>query len=231
MTTLACDRRDFVRKPPLLFVRFLTKVVSVLPIAALALITSCSKNLSDVTYEPLIVPPGQIRAVAMLEANCVSCSLKIIAPGKHTNSSTPIRYNIEFLAQMWCRDADPGPIVVAVFGTKIPPVLKKDLTAEEVIRELQIFVDNAIESRDPMDTGRWIIAAEAGHLLTQLKQTIKKSFGIMQNSSAAALEKIGRGGSHIVADILAFEAAAIKFDSVGQSIRQTVLKKEYYDRD
>lgn len=185
--------------------------------------------LTNMSYTPHIVPAGEIRAVAMLEANCVSCSLTIAAPGFHSDPSMSLRFDVDFMAQMWCRDADPGAKPTEL-GTRIPPVSKGGLSAEEAISELREFVQAGIDSRDPMDTGRWILASEAGHLLTQLKQTIKKSYGIMGNSSQDAVNRVGQDGRHIVNDILAFEVAAIEFDSLGQSIRRDVLRKEYYDK-
>lgn len=187
-----------------------------------------SASLHRITYTPVIVPPGEIRAVALLEANCVSCSLKIVAPGRHTDPSITLRYDLDLAAQMWCRDADPSAKATEL-GTRVPRVSKQGLGAAEAIQEIRDFVQAAIESRDPMDTGKWILASEAGHLLTQLKQTIKKSYGVMGNSSQEALEKLGADGRHIVDDIRAFEAAAIEFDELGQQIRLGVLRKEYYD--
>lgn len=196
-------------------------ILGLLSIVAISA-TPARADLEKLTYEPMIVPPGQIRAVAMLEANCVSCSLKIVAPGKHIDPTVAFKFAIDFSAVLWCRDADT---VIT-----LRPVSKTGLTAKEVVVELREFVDAAMSSPAPMETGRWILAAEAGHLLTQLKQTIKKSYRIMGSSSAAARKKVGEKGKNIVDDILVFEKAAVEFDKLGQGRKEMMLKKEYYDR-
>lgn len=186
------------------------------------LATPARADLEKLAYKPVIVPPGQIRAVAMVEANCVSCSLKIVAPGKHGDPIERLKFDIHFSAALWCRDADTALV--------LRPVSKHGLTAKEAVVELKEFVDAAMKSPAPMDTGRWILAAEAGHLLTQLKQTIKKSYGIMGKSSAAARTKVGKAGKEIVDDVLLFEQAAIDFHENGKGRREKVLQNEYYDR-
>ena len=196
-------------------------ILGILSIVAMSA-SPARADLEKLTYKPFIVPPGQIRAVAMMEANCVSYSLKIVAPGRHKDPTVAVKFAIDFSAALWCRDADTG--------ITLRPVSKTVLTAKKVVVEMKKFVDEAMRSPAPMETGRWILAAGAGHLLTQLKQTIKKSYGILGSSSAAARTKVGETGKEIVDDILVFEKAAVEFDRVGQDRKEMMLQKEYYDR-
>jgi hypothetical protein len=186
------------------------------------------QRLTEMDYTPLIVPPDEISAAVMLEGNCVSASMKVVNQGRHTDVAAALDFNLSCSGAMWCRDARPDWTIYEL-GTRLPTIEKEGLTAREVVSELRGFVQSGLDSVDPMDTGRAILATETGQLLTQLKQTIKKAYGIMGNSSAEARSKLGERGGHIVDTILLFEAAALQFEELGTEIRKTVHENEFYD--